>query len=48
MSANIILSFTLLFGAMIALVCSVYVALIMREKLKAKNNNKEVIKDELI
>ncbi len=43
MSENIVLSFTLLFGAIIALICAVYVALIRRAEIKARDNNyKEV------
>ena len=37
MSSNIVLTFALLFGAVIALICAVYVYLIMMNKLKNKN-----------
>jgi hypothetical protein len=35
MSQNIVVTFTLLFGASIALICAVYVALNMRKKRKS-------------
>ncbi len=46
MSQNIVLTFALLYGAVIALICAVYVYIIHRRNLKNKNskefNDKEV------
>lgn len=45
MSENIVLSFALLFGATIALICAVYIFLIhinkMKEQAKIKENNNQ-------
>ena len=43
MSNNIVLTFTLLFGALVALVCAIYVCLIARNKRRESQqiNEKE-------
>lgn len=41
MSGNVVLTFTLLFGAVIALICAVYVYLINRRRIEQLNQSED-------